>query len=94
VQFPTANDVLGIPLLQDVIDNFFHVFRTAKNVHNIDFLPHIQQRRVRFFSQRFLNVWVDGNDVVSLTLHVCGDAVARPQGAAGKPDDRDGLGAL
>ena len=80
--------------LNGLIDDRLNVFRTAEEVHDVNFLRHVKQRRVRCFSEAGLDLRIDGNDAVTVTLHVSGDAVAGTQRIVGESYDRDGFGAL
>ncbi len=80
--------------LNCLIDNFFDELRPPKNVDDVDLLRNIQQGGIGFFSQRLSNAGVNGNDPVSLRLHVGGDAVTRAKRIVGETNYSNGLRAL
>lgn len=80
--------------LNSLIDNLLHELRTAEDVYDVDFFRDFQQRRIGFFSQRFSYERIDGNDFVTLRLHVGGNAITRAHRAIREPDYSNGFCAL
>ena len=85
--------------LDGLVDDLFHEFRTPENVDDVDlprriFLWNIEQRRVSPLAEAPLDSRVDGNDAISVSLHVGADAVTGAQGIRGESDDGDCLGSL
>src|SRR5580704_7048322 len=65
--------------LNGLIDNLFDKLRTAKNIHDIDLLGHLQKRRVGLLTQALLDARVHREDAKSVALQVGGDTMARTQ---------------
>src|SRR5208283_4709568 len=76
-----------------LVHDFFDEFRPPENVHDIDLLRNVQQRCIRLFPQRRLDLRIDGNDAVPLALHVESNAVAGTVRLVGESNYGNGLGA-
>src|ERR1017187_1185524 len=74
------------------VDNFLHKFRTAENIHDVDFDRHVEQRCVRLLAQALIDLRVYREDSISVALHIGRDPVAGAQGIGGEADHGDGLG--
>src|SRR5580704_7768971 len=80
--------------LNRLIHNFLNKLRPPKDVHNVDFIRHVEQRSISLLAQTGIDLWIHRNDPVSMALHVGGDAVAGTQRIAGETDYGDIFGAL
>src|SRR5579862_1048664 len=85
--------------LDGFIDDLFNKFRTPKDIDDVDLLRHIflwniEQRGVGLLTEATVDSRVNGNDAVSVSLHVGADAVTGAHGIRGESDYGDGLGAL
>lgn len=77
-----------------LVHNLFDEFRAPENIHDIDLLRHVEQRGISLLSETGIDLWIHGNNAVSLALHVGGNAMAGPQRVAGKADHGDGFRAF
>ena len=64
--------------LNRLIDDLFHIFRTAKNVYDINLFWNIEQRWIRLLAQSLVDVRIHRDDAITMGLHVRRDTVARP----------------
>jgi len=61
------------------VNDLLHELRAAEDVYDINLFGNFRERAPGFFTERFANIWIDGNDLVSLRLHVGRDTVAGAQ---------------
>jgi len=77
-----------------LINHFAHELRSPKDVHDMDFLGHIQQRSVSLLPEHLGDLGIDRNDAIAMGLHVRGNPMAGAKRAIGKANHGDGLGAI
>src|SRR6185503_20648610 len=63
----------------------------TKDVNQIDLVRNVGQRRISLLAKHFRLVWVYGDNLVTATAHVRGDAIRRPMRIGRESDDGDGL---
>src|SRR5579864_1093426 len=72
-------------------DDLRDKLRTTKDIDHVDLLRNLGQTGISLLSQNGSFVWIDGNNAISLFLHVLGNTEARPEWAGRETDYGNGF---
>ena len=77
-----------------LIHHFADEFRPAEDIYDVDPFRYVKQGSIGGLAERLFDIGVDRKNAITLTLHVCRDAMARTQRAVREPHHGDGFGLL